>query len=184
MYYIYQEMCSLGKGRSTWEYYKNGSVFTGGTRVLLLYSSLFCLLCYLSSCFVELVSFFFFSFFWSFLYWVSLIKPLELNAPDLKSNALFLIYDSWLDAESLWLSSAISVLLAVVFVGICSVMAIYALAHGETKHIKILPELNNGVSFFDLFTAIPVIVTAFTFHFNGKNKYLIIVLREICCQNY
>ncbi|KAL3524032.1 hypothetical protein ACH5RR_016866 [Cinchona calisaya] len=68
--------------------------------------------------------------------------------------------------ESLWLSSAISVFLAVVFVGICSVMAIYALARGETRNIKILPELDNGASFFNLFTAFPVIVTAFTFHFN------------------
>lgn len=68
--------------------------------------------------------------------------------------------------ESLWFSSAISVLLALVFVGICSVMAICAIARGETKHILILPDLNNGASFFDLFTAIPVIVTAFTFHFN------------------
>ncbi|KAG8380927.1 hypothetical protein BUALT_Bualt06G0067500 [Buddleja alternifolia] len=68
--------------------------------------------------------------------------------------------------ESLWLSSAVSVLLAVVFVGICSVMAIHALIRGETKTPRILPKLDNGVSFFNLFTAIPVIVTAFTFHFN------------------
>ncbi|KAL6530423.1 hypothetical protein OROHE_014776 [Orobanche hederae] len=71
--------------------------------------------------------------------------------------------------ESLWLSSAVSVFLAVVFVGICSVMAIAALIEGETKTPRILPRLDNGVSFFNLFTAIPVIVTAFTFHFNGTN---------------
>ncbi|KAL0299354.1 UNVERIFIED_CONTAM: Amino acid transporter AVT6C [Sesamum radiatum] len=68
--------------------------------------------------------------------------------------------------ESLWLSSAVSVLLAIVFVGICSVMAISALIQGQTKTPRILPELDGGVSFFNLFTAIPVIVTAFTFHFN------------------
>ncbi|KAI3458432.1 hypothetical protein Pfo_015095 [Paulownia fortunei] len=68
--------------------------------------------------------------------------------------------------ESLWLSSAVSVFLAVVFVGICSVMAITALIQGETKSPRVLPQLDNGVSFFNLFTAIPVIVTAFTFHFN------------------
>ncbi|KAL6533042.1 hypothetical protein OROMI_027154 [Orobanche minor] len=68
--------------------------------------------------------------------------------------------------ESLWLSSAVSVFLAVVFVGICSVMAIAALIQGETKTPRILPRLDNSVSFFNLFTAIPVIVTAFTFHFN------------------
>lgn len=68
--------------------------------------------------------------------------------------------------ESLRFSSAISVLLAVVFVGICSVMAIYALIEGKTKSPRLLPHLDNKTSFFDLFTAAPVIVTAFTFHFN------------------
>lgn len=68
--------------------------------------------------------------------------------------------------ESLRFSSAISVLLAVVFVGICSVMAIYALVEGKTKSPRLLPHLDNKTSFFDLFTAAPVIVTAFTFHFN------------------
>ncbi|KAI9110715.1 hypothetical protein K1719_018153 [Acacia pycnantha] len=32
--------------------------------------------------------------------------------------------------------------------------------------MRFLPELNRHTSFFDLFTAVPVIVTAFTFHFN------------------
>ncbi|XP_031278802.1 amino acid transporter AVT6C-like [Pistacia vera] len=68
--------------------------------------------------------------------------------------------------ESLKFSSAISVLLALVFVGICSVMAISALVEGKTKTPRLLPQLNNHTSFFDLFTAVPVIVTAFTFHFN------------------
>ncbi|KAL2541825.1 Transmembrane amino acid transporter family protein [Abeliophyllum distichum] len=68
--------------------------------------------------------------------------------------------------ESLWLSSAVSVFLAVVFVGICSVMAITALVKGETITPRWVPQLDNGTSFFNLFTAVPVIVTAFTFHFN------------------
>ncbi|KAK0591742.1 hypothetical protein LWI29_007253 [Acer saccharum] len=68
--------------------------------------------------------------------------------------------------ESLRYSSAVAVLLALVFVGICSVMAISALLNGKTKTPKLLPELDNHISFFDLFTAVPVIVTAFTFHFN------------------
>ncbi|OMO75867.1 Amino acid transporter, transmembrane [Corchorus olitorius] len=45
-------------------------------------------------------------------------------------------------------------------------MAILALLKGETNTPRILPELDNKTSFFDLFTAVPVIVTAFTFHFN------------------
>ncbi|EOY17634.1 hypothetical protein QUC31_006821 [Theobroma cacao] len=68
--------------------------------------------------------------------------------------------------ESLRYSSAISVFLAVLFVAISSVMAILALLEGKTKSPRLLPELDNKTSFFDLFTAVPVIVTAFTFHFN------------------
>uniref|UniRef100_A0A7N0VJZ1 Amino acid transporter transmembrane domain-containing protein n=1 Tax=Kalanchoe fedtschenkoi TaxID=63787 RepID=A0A7N0VJZ1_KALFE len=68
--------------------------------------------------------------------------------------------------ESLKFSSAISFLLAVVFVGISSVMAISAIIQGKTKSPRLVPELDGGAAFFDLFTAVPVIVTAFTFHFN------------------
>ncbi|KAF4369189.1 hypothetical protein F8388_023053, partial [Cannabis sativa] len=68
--------------------------------------------------------------------------------------------------ESLKFSSFISVLLAVIFVGICSVMAIIALVQGKTKNPRLVPQLDELTSFFDLFTAVPVIVTAFTFHFN------------------
>lgn len=68
--------------------------------------------------------------------------------------------------ESLKFSSAMAVLLAVVFVGICTVMAIIAVVKGKTEIPRLFPELDRQTSFFDLFTAVPVIVTAFTFHFN------------------
>ncbi|XP_016455558.1 amino acid transporter AVT6C-like [Nicotiana tabacum] len=68
--------------------------------------------------------------------------------------------------ESLWLSSALAVLLAIVFVVICSVMAIIAILKGKTASPRMLPRMDNQTSFFNLFTAVPVIVTAFTFHFN------------------
>ncbi|KAJ8542054.1 hypothetical protein K7X08_016920 [Anisodus acutangulus] len=68
--------------------------------------------------------------------------------------------------ESLWLSSALAVLLAIVFVVICSVMAITEILKGKTVSPRMLPQMDNGTSFFNLFTAVPVIVTAFTFHFN------------------
>ncbi|XP_042478196.1 amino acid transporter AVT6C-like [Macadamia integrifolia] len=68
--------------------------------------------------------------------------------------------------ESLRFTSAISVLLAVVFVGISSVMALVALWEGKTQRPRLLPDLTSQTSFFELFTAVPVIVTAFTFHFN------------------
>ncbi|KAL4556949.1 hypothetical protein LXL04_035118 [Taraxacum kok-saghyz] len=68
--------------------------------------------------------------------------------------------------ELLSMSSAVAVLLALVFVGICSAMAISATIKGKTRDIRLLPQLDDGAAFFNLFTAIPVIVTAFTFHFN------------------
>lgn len=71
------------------------------------------------------------------------------------------------NADSLRFTSAISVLLAVVFVLISSGMAIYALFQGTIKRPRLLPDLHNQ-SFLELFTAIPVIVVAFTFQFNGN----------------
>ncbi|KAL5539949.1 hypothetical protein UlMin_043872 [Ulmus minor] len=68
--------------------------------------------------------------------------------------------------ESLRFSSAVAVLLAVVFVGISIVLAISAIVEGKTKEPRLVPHLDDQTSFFDLFTAVPVIVTAFTFHFN------------------
>ncbi|XP_043725327.1 amino acid transporter AVT6C-like [Telopea speciosissima] len=68
--------------------------------------------------------------------------------------------------ESLRFTSAVSVLLAVVFVGISSVMAVLALWEGKTQSPRLLPEVASLSSYFELFTAVPIIVTAFTFHFN------------------
>lgn len=87
--------------------------------------------------------------------------------------------------ESLRYSSAVSVLLAIVFVSISSVMAFSALVQGRTQTPRLFPDLNGNVSFFDLFTAVPVIVTAFTFHFNvhpisselGKPSKMILATR-------
>ncbi|CAA6661861.1 unnamed protein product [Spirodela intermedia] len=67
---------------------------------------------------------------------------------------------------SLRFSSAVSVFLAVVFVAISSTMALYALYRGTTRTPRVLPDFGSGTSFFELFTAVPVIVLAFTFHFN------------------
>ncbi|OVA17230.1 Amino acid transporter [Macleaya cordata] len=68
--------------------------------------------------------------------------------------------------EALRFTSAISVFLAVVFVAISTVMAISALWQGKTKSPRLLPNVTNQSSFFELFTAVPIIVAAFTFHFN------------------
>lgn len=76
-------------------------------------------------------------------------------------------------AESLKFSSAISTFLAVAFVTTCTVLAIIAIVEGRTQSPKLIPRLDKHTTFFDLFTAVPVIVTAYTFHFNGTCQVLI-----------
>ncbi|XP_068315963.1 amino acid transporter AVT6C-like [Pyrus communis] len=68
--------------------------------------------------------------------------------------------------DSLRHTSAVSILLAVLFVVICSAMAIYALCKGKTQKPRLFPDFANQVSVFDLFTTIPVLVTGFGFHVN------------------
>nr|GME12679.1 putative sodium-coupled neutral amino acid transporter 7 [Ipomoea batatas] len=68
--------------------------------------------------------------------------------------------------DSLRHASAISILLAVLFVAICSGMAIYYVCKGKTGSLRLFPDFANGVSFFDLFTTIPVFATAFGCHVN------------------
>ncbi|XWS07587.1 hypothetical protein CRYUN_Cryun41cG0001800 [Craigia yunnanensis] len=68
--------------------------------------------------------------------------------------------------NSLRHTSAISILLALVFIAISSAMAIYALWKGKTQKMRLLPDFANQVSVFDLFTTIPVLVTGFGFHVN------------------
>ncbi|KAK8485240.1 hypothetical protein V6N11_070843 [Hibiscus sabdariffa] len=68
--------------------------------------------------------------------------------------------------NSLRHSSAISILLAVVFIAISSAMAIYAFCKGKTQTIRLLPDFANHVSVFDLFTTVPVLVTGFSFNVN------------------
>ncbi|KAL1166297.1 hypothetical protein V6Z11_A06G187600 [Gossypium hirsutum] len=68
--------------------------------------------------------------------------------------------------NSLRHSSAISILLAVVFIAISLAMAIYAFWKGKTQNMRLLPDFANQVSIFDLFTTVPVLVTGFGFHVN------------------
>ncbi|TKY56928.1 putative sodium-coupled neutral amino acid transporter 10 [Spatholobus suberectus] len=67
--------------------------------------------------------------------------------------------------DSLRYSSAISILLALVFVAICSSMAFTALWSGKTRSLRIVPDFSQ-VTVLDLFTTVPVFVTGFGFHLN------------------
>ncbi|KAJ3669062.1 hypothetical protein LUZ60_011012 [Juncus effusus] len=68
--------------------------------------------------------------------------------------------------DSLRHTSAISILLAVIYMFISLGIAIYAIFQGAIKSPRLFPDFTNLPSIFDLFTAIPVIVLSFTFHFN------------------
>nr|CAB3478711.1 unnamed protein product [Digitaria exilis] len=68
--------------------------------------------------------------------------------------------------DSLRFTSAISILLAVVFMLISLGIAVYALFKGTATMPRMLPDFSRLSSPFELFTAVPVIVVAFTFHFN------------------
>ncbi|CAL4960693.1 unnamed protein product [Urochloa decumbens] len=68
--------------------------------------------------------------------------------------------------DSLRYTSAISILLAVVFMLISLGIAVYALFKGTATMPRMLPDFSRLSSPFELFTAVPVIVVAFTFHFN------------------
>ncbi|CAO2177721.1 unnamed protein product [Urochloa humidicola] len=68
--------------------------------------------------------------------------------------------------DSLRYTSAISILLAVVFMLISFGIAVYALFKGTATMPRMLPDFSKLSSPFELFTAVPVIVVAFTFHFN------------------
>ncbi|XP_016472892.1 amino acid transporter AVT6C-like [Nicotiana tabacum] len=68
--------------------------------------------------------------------------------------------------DSLRHASAISIFLAVLFVVICSMMAIHAMWEGKTQRLRWVPNFSHGVSFSDLFTTIPVFATAFGCHVN------------------
>ncbi|KAL9316202.1 hypothetical protein ACSQ67_017203 [Phaseolus vulgaris] len=67
--------------------------------------------------------------------------------------------------DSLRYSSAISILLALVFIAICSSMAFSALLSGKTQSLRMVPDFSQ-VTVLDLFTTVPVFVTGFGFHVN------------------
>ncbi|KAK3015206.1 hypothetical protein RJ639_005415 [Escallonia herrerae] len=77
--------------------------------------------------------------------------------------------------ESLGHTSPMSILLAVVFVAVSSAMsamAVYAIGQGETQQLRLVPDFDNGVSYFELFTTIPVLATGLACHVTSKNDRL------------
>ncbi|KAM0943096.1 putative amino acid transporter, transmembrane domain-containing protein [Dioscorea sansibarensis] len=68
--------------------------------------------------------------------------------------------------DSLQYTSALSVALAVVFVVITAGIAIIKLAAGGIALPRLFPDLPNLISIGKLFTAVPVLVTAYICHYN------------------
>jgi len=70
-------------------------------------------------------------------------------------------------SDSLRFTSAVSVALAVVFVVITAGIAIFKLARGQIPMPQLFPDVHDWPSVWRLFTAAPVLVTAYICHYNG-----------------
>ncbi|CAA6672472.1 unnamed protein product [Spirodela intermedia] len=79
---------------------------------------------------------------------------------------VFLPLTSFKRIDSLKYTSAISVTLAVVFVVITVGIAVVKLLNGSISVARMFPEIKDLASFWNLFTVVPVIVTAYICHYN------------------
>lgn len=70
--------------------------------------------------------------------------------------------------DSLRYTSALSVVLAVVFVVIIVGIAIVKMINGSIGMPQLLPDLVDQASFWKLFTTVPILVTAYICHHNSK----------------
>ncbi|XP_065879775.1 amino acid transporter AVT6A-like [Euphorbia lathyris] len=68
--------------------------------------------------------------------------------------------------DSLKYTSALAVGLAVVFLVITAGITVFKLVNGSIGMPRLLPDVTNLTSFWNLFTVVPVLVTAFICHFN------------------
>lgn len=68
--------------------------------------------------------------------------------------------------DSLRYTSAVAVALAIIFVVITAGIAIVKLVNGSIAMPRLFPEVTNLTSVWNLFTAVPVLVTAYICHFN------------------
>lgn len=70
-------------------------------------------------------------------------------------------------ADSLKVTSGISVGLAVVFLVITVGITLIKLMNGSILMPRLLPNVTDFTSFLNLFTVVPVLVTAYICHYNG-----------------
>ncbi|GER49253.1 amino acid transporter family protein [Striga asiatica] len=93
---------------------------------------------------------------WNGRFFVLLITTLAVFAPLATLKRI----------DSLRYTSALSVALAVVFLVITVGITLFKLINGTTLMPRLFPDVNNLTSFLNLFTAVPVLVTAFICHYN------------------
>lgn len=70
-------------------------------------------------------------------------------------------------ADSLRFTSALSVALAVVFLVIAVGISVVKIISGGISMPRLFPAVNDVTSIFNLFTVVPVFVTAYICHYNG-----------------
>lgn len=70
-------------------------------------------------------------------------------------------------ADSLKFTSALSVGLAVVFLVIAVGISIFKIIIGGLEMPRLFPIITDVASVFELFTVVPVLVTAYICHYNG-----------------
>ncbi|PKA52988.1 Amino acid permease 8 [Apostasia shenzhenica] len=93
---------------------------------------------------------------WNERFYVVLITTLAIFAP----------LASFKRVDSLRYTSALSVALAVVFVVMTAGIAIVKLLNGTIKMPNLFPVIPNLASVWNLFTVVPILVTAFICHYN------------------
>ncbi|PKU64231.1 amino acid transporter AVT6A isoform X1 [Dendrobium catenatum] len=93
---------------------------------------------------------------WNGRFFVLLVTTILIFAP----------LASFKRVDSLRYTSALSVALAVVFVVITAGIAVLKLLVGSILMPKLFPDIPNLASIWNLFTAVPVLVTAFICHYN------------------
>ncbi|XP_020702987.1 amino acid transporter AVT6A isoform X2 [Dendrobium catenatum] len=98
---------------------------------------------------------------WNGRFFVLLVTTILIFAP----------LASFKRVDSLRYTSALSVALAVVFVVITAGIAVLKLLVGSILMPKLFPDIPNLASIWNLFTAVPVLVTAFICHYNATSFF-------------
>ncbi|PPR89518.1 hypothetical protein GOBAR_AA31167 [Gossypium barbadense] len=79
------------------------------------------------------------------------------------------VLDQWID--SLSMTSAASVALAVIFVVVCFAVAFIKLIEGKLEALRMSPDFGSKMEILDLLVVIPIMTNAYVCHFNVQPIY-------------